>query len=275
MALVNATVGRVVDLLLYPCLRLPPLLGLAILSLATGLVMLVVLHRTSDDRRIAGLKRSMYAALLEIRLFNSDLRAMLRAQGEILRLNLTYLRLSLKPALWMAIPLAVLMIQLHAYYGYTGLRVGSAALVKVRLAASSGPIPDLKLNAPSGVRVETPTIWIPGSNEAVWRIVPDQEGDYQMSVGFGEQSVTKSLRVTNAVARRSPVRSNGGLFDQLVYPSEAPLPDNSGMISVSVAYPTAMFRVLGWDVHWTVLYLAPLFVLALGREWFWAPRNRR
>ena len=72
-------------------------MGLAVVSLATAILMLLSFKRTSNQTRLAAVKRQIHAAIFEIRLFNDDLRAIFRAQREILRHNLTYLRLSLRP----------------------------------------------------------------------------------------------------------------------------------------------------------------------------------
>ena len=62
--------------------------------------------RTSDQRAHPRRQaRRLHAALFEIRLFNDDLSAIFRAQAEMLRHNLTYLRLSLVPMIWMFVPL--------------------------------------------------------------------------------------------------------------------------------------------------------------------------
>ena len=69
--------------------------------------------------------------LFEIRLFNDDLRAILRAQSEILRTNLTYLKLSLWPMVWILPPLVLVMVQLQFHYGYSGLEIDDPVLLEV------------------------------------------------------------------------------------------------------------------------------------------------
>ena len=124
MSLINAVLARAFDALLAPFRQLPPIVGLAIVSLATAIAMLLIFRRTSDQRRLAAVKRQIHAALFEIRLFNDDLRAIFRAQGEILRHNLTYLRLSVVPMLWMIVPLVLGIAQRQVHYGYGGLTPG-------------------------------------------------------------------------------------------------------------------------------------------------------
>src|SRR5918997_95804 len=55
-----------------------------------------------------------------------------------LRQQAVYLRHALVPLVWVALPLAILAAHLEARYGYDGLRPGHAALVTVRMKATTG-----------------------------------------------------------------------------------------------------------------------------------------
>ena len=93
--MLNAALDRLFDLLLWPFQQLSPIVGLSFVSLLTAAAMLLVVKATSDQQRLADAKRAMAAALFEIRMFNDDLPALFRAQGEMLKQNAAYLRLSL------------------------------------------------------------------------------------------------------------------------------------------------------------------------------------
>ena len=67
----------------------------------------------------------MQAAIFEMRLFNDDLVALFRAQGDVLRHTLHYLRLSLAPTLWLIVPMLALMLHMEFHFGYTGLTIGA------------------------------------------------------------------------------------------------------------------------------------------------------
>jgi hypothetical protein len=237
-----------------------PLLSLAGISLATAMVLLVAVRVTSDQARLAAVKRDIRAGLFEIRLFNDDLRAILRAQGEILRHNLTYLRLSAVPLLWVFLPLVIVMGQLQACYGYDGLHPGTPALVKAELTEAAGEMPDVRLAAPAGVRIETPAVWIPSLRETVWRIVAEEPGEHELTIAVDGTATTKRVRVGTDLARRSPYRLQPGILNWLLYPAETALPGDSPVRSIEVAYPTRAIVVLGWDLHWMVVF----FVLTLG-----------
>src|SRR5918995_3026532 len=138
MSLLNASLTRAADWVLAPFSMLHPMVSLTVASLATAAAMLFVFKRTSDQARLAAVKRLIHAGLFEIRLFNDDLLAILRAQLEILRHNATYLRLSLVPMLWVIVPLVLVIAQLQFHYGYAPLQPGDRALLKVQLRGNSG-----------------------------------------------------------------------------------------------------------------------------------------
>ena len=284
MAFLNALLARTFDLLLAPFRQLPPIVGLLVVSLATAIAMLLIFGKTSDQKRLAAVKRQIHAAIFEVRLFNDDLRAIFRAQGEILRHNLTYLRLSVVPMLWMIAPLVLVIAQLQFHYGYAGLRLGEPVLLKAEvrqgsdaMAASSAAVVHAStaradagaaLSAPPEIEVQTPAIWIPATREVIWRINPRAAGEYELQLRVGRESFTKSVRVTDAVVRRSPVRLEPGFLNQLLYPAEAPLPGDGALASISLAYPERDISVLGFDLHWMIVYfaLSMIFAFALRKR---------
>ena len=237
---------------------LPPLVALLLLSLATGAAMLLVVARTSNQPAMAAAKRAMQAGLFEIRLFNDDLRSVLGALGRLLSQNVRYLGYSVVPLAWMALPLLFLIAQVQAYYGYDGLPRGQAALVKAELRDTSSPDPTLE--APASIRVETPAVRLSGSNEVLWRIVPTEDGTFSLTIQDGGRSATKTVVVGSGPARRSPVRVSPSLADQLLYPSEPPLPADSPVTAISITYPEPGIDVLGWRVHWLIVFV----VLSMG-----------
>ena len=89
MLLVNRLLDSVFDLLMRPLQRVGVVTGLAVVSLFTAIAILLVVRLTSDQRAMAAVKRQIHADLFEIRLFNDDLRAILRAELDILRHNAT------------------------------------------------------------------------------------------------------------------------------------------------------------------------------------------
>ena len=55
--------------------------------------------------------------------------------------------------------------------------------------------------------------------------------------------------------RRSQARVAGGPVDQVTDPSETPVPDDSAVAAITLAYSEPGLDVLGWRIHWMVLYV--------------------
>jgi uncharacterized membrane protein (DUF106 family) len=260
MSIVNAALARVTDILLLPFSGWHPLAGLSVVSLATAVVMLVIFRRTSNQQKLAAVKRSIHAGVFEIRLYNDDFFAILRAQREILRDNVRYLWLSVLPMVWVIVPLVLLIAQLQFHYGYAPLQPGTRVLLKVQLR--DGPPDAVSLDAPSGVRLDTPAVWLPGAREVVWRLAPKAPGTYDLRLHAGSHEYVKALRVDGGVVRRSPVRPEPTFLNQLLYPSEPPLPADGPVAAISIGYEEREISVFGWDVNWMVVYFALSLVFA-------------
>jgi hypothetical protein len=259
VSVLNTPLRLLTDGLLWPFRTLPPIVGLAVVSLLAAVGMLLVIRKTSDQRGLIAVKRQIQARLFEMRLFSDDLVALFRAQLAMLRENLTYLRLSLAPMAWLLVPLFLLVAQLQFHYGYAGLDPGGTAVVALKLAGDgTSAAPALHLDAPEGLRVETPPVWNASVREAAWRVRAERPGTYDLVVRVGDTTLTKSVVVSPDVVRRSPWRVSA-LVDQLLYPAEAPVPAGTRVEWIQLTYPERSIAVLGFAVHWMVVF----FVLSL------------
>ena len=257
MDIINAIAGALVQAALYPFRGLPPMVGLTVFSLVSGVGMLYVFKWTSDQKRLAEVKRKIHAGIFEIRLFNDDMRAILAAQRDIFRHNLTYLRLSLRPLLWMIVPFVLIVAQLQLHYGYEGPEVGEPFIVKVRVAGT----PDIAIQAPEGLRVETPRLWIPTLDEADWRLVATAPGNYELAIRVGANDYRKTVTVGDAILARSPIRTSR-LLDRILYPGEPGFPSGAAVASIEVLYPEREVSLFGWQTHWLVAFIIITIVLA-------------
>ena len=133
MKILNDLLRPVFDLLQAPFAGLPAIVGIIVWSIPVGVFALWVFGKTSNQDRIAAVKKRIHAGLFEIRLFNDDLRAIMRAQGEILRHVLHYQGLALIPMIFILPPLVLVMVQLHQFYGFRGFEPGEELLMTVQL----------------------------------------------------------------------------------------------------------------------------------------------
>ena len=272
MWLVNRTFGWAVDLVVLPFRGMPPIVGLTVISLVVSVGMLIGFRAVSDQEALDAVKRRIYGGVYEIRLYKDDLRTIFAAQIGILRETMTYFRLSMVPMLWMMVPIVILVSQLQFQYGYEGLEPGQTALVRVelteegadRVAETDGA--GVSLEVPDGVRLETPLVWIPSLREAGWRIAVESPGEYELIIRIGEETLTKSVRVSGTTVLRSPLRQSS-LLDQLIYPAEAPLPRGSNVEVIRLGYVDAEINLFGWQTHWIIAFfiLTMVFAFALAK----------
>lgn len=267
MTPVNRALTAVLDAVMAPLAWMPPVAGLVLLSLVTAVAVLLAYKWTADQPALTAAKQAMQAAIFEMRLFNDDLVLLFRAQGDVLRHSLTYLRLSFAPTLWLIVPLAVLMLHMEFHFGYSGLATGDAALVKVRLADSDASA-SATLAAPDAIEVETPAVVLPSEREIAWRIRPRKAGSYELRIRMGDTELGKSLLVSDTVGRRSPVRPDASLTSQLLNPSEPPVESGGRVTAITVSYPERAYTVAGWNIGWSGVYLALTLAFALALRRF-------
>jgi hypothetical protein len=84
----------------------------------------------------------------------------------------------------------------------------------------------------------------------------------------GDQEYVKTAQVSNGVRRRSPVRLEPTLLNELLYPAEDALPEQSPVASIAVDYPEQSVSVFGWRLPWLAVFLVAsiAFAFALRRR---------
>ena len=256
----NSLVTSLFDLLFQPLGLMPPLWSLSLVSVATGLIMLFIFGRVSDQGKIRRAKERIQGGLLATRLFRDDLGVFFRVQGRIALDTSRYLKHSLKPMAVMILPVAVILVQLNGRYGLRPLEVGEPALVKIRVSdpALFEESTDIQLLAGEGVAVETPAVRIPAKAEVAWRVRPDREGAFTLTAWVGEERVEKELLAGRGGVMVTAARTGEGVFDMFLHPGEAPL-ESPFFRSMEVVYPPLEMEIAGWKVNWLVWF----FVLSL------------
>lgn len=272
MSILNSLLRSVVDALLSLFRGLPEYVSLTVFALVLAVVALYIFKWTSNQDKIEAVKRKIYAGLFEIRLFNDDLRNILRAIVHILSYNLRYIGHSLVPLLVMIVPFVLVMAQLQYQYGFKGLVPGQVAYVKVELkddfaADFKESKPPVELVAPRGLRVEQPAMWAYPIDEMSWRVVPEEWGSYELEVQWnGTESVTKSVLVSEEKMRlRSPARIAPNFLEELITPAEDPLPEEAPIQRIELTYePVTSFFDLCYQL-WILVALSIVFAFILAK----------
>ncbi len=254
----NAITTRLFDLIYWPFLGLDPVWAVIAISFLTGLLMLWIFGKTSNQAAIRNVKDKIRGNLIAVRLYQHDIGVVLRAQARIFRNTLTYMKYSLIPMVVIIVPVLIIIIQLNLRFSVRPLAVNEAAVVDVKVR-DSAVLSMANLTAPEGVRVETPAVRIPSKGEASWRIRPELPGFYTLKIKAGDTAAEKELVVGPDWGNVSSLRTGESLGQLLLYPGEPPIPSSSPIQSIYVNYPPLVISVLGWNIHWLVLF----FVLSV------------
>ena len=241
---------------------LHPLVSLTPLSIVVGVIMLWVFGLTSDQDAIETTKKRLQAYLLELRLYGDDPSLIWQSQKSLLAANLRYMGLMLKPAIYLTVPMVVLLFHLDSFYGLKPLRVSEPMVVTVQVSgeiATDTVAPSL--TAPAGITVETPAVRALEPSQFSWRIRPARETSGNLKFNWeGHGSWEKSVVSGDRRKYLNHRRVNASL-ESLMHPGEDLL-GVAGVEWVEILYPAATIELWGVDLHWLIWFFVISMVSA-------------
>lgn len=256
VVILNSLLSGLLNVIFWPLQGADPLWALFVISLITGLLILWVFAKVSNQAAIGLAKRRIRGNLLAVRLFQHDLKVVGTLQWALLKDTLGYLGCSFRPIVVLIVPLVLIIAQLNLRFAARPLEPGEEALVKTKVADVSMLSTNIVLEAPDGVRVETPGVRIESDSEIAWRVRPVEPGVYSLKIHTESGTVEKELRVgKESWATVSKYRAVT-LAELLLYPGEPAISPSKGVESVEVTYPN--LRFLGYELDW----LIPFFVFS-------------
>lgn len=231
-----------------------PLMLVGGLSLVIGLLMPLIFRASSNQSAIHTVKDRVNAHLLAVRLYQDQLLVVLRSQFLVLAGTAHYLRLLLKPALFLAVPLTFLIATCDRYLGFEPLQVNVPFLVTVR-TDTPNRTEDVLLKLPSGLAMTASPVHVPDDREVVWRLEAKKEGAYDVKAAVGGKEYGKRVVVSSRLIRLSPVRLKGHQFERFFSSAEPGLPEGAPIVSIRVAYPERTIRFAWVEWNWIWLFL--------------------
>jgi hypothetical protein len=251
---INGVLIPVFDVICWPFRALPPIWALAAISLASGVFLVWLFGKTSDQDRIRTIRDRIRGNLIGVRLFQHDIGVVLQLQGTIFGDTFRFMGLALVPLLIMLVPVLLIMAQLQLRFDVRPLEIGEPVLLKALVRDASVLDRDVALDVPDGVTVETPPVKIRSNRAITWRLRVDRPGNHTLVVRVGDAVVEKRI-----VAGRGwgpvPYLRSGHLLDTLLYPGEPPIAADHPVEAVEVGYPPQDLSVLGIEVNWLVGFL--------------------
>ncbi len=251
-------VNQLFDLIFFPFRSLNPIYGLLVVSVLTGILMVLIFRTTSNQAGIKQVKERIKAHLLAIRLFQDQLDVVLRTHARILGATLSYMGFSLRPLAVMFLPIVLIMVQLEMRLGQHAAQPEESFLVAATFAEADG-LEQASLRLPPGLVLTAPPLRIFDRKEITWRVEAREAGDFTLGVVVGEKAFAKTVTVGDSAARLSSKRVRAGLVNQFLYPGEPPLPKEAPVESIEIKYRPRSIDSGLFESHW----LIPFFGLSL------------
>jgi hypothetical protein len=259
------TAANALGTLLYPISWLPGWLSVTLVSVVTGIVLLVIFRYTSNQNAIKRVRRSIRANRLAGRLFSHNMRVGIRAQGRVLLGALRLLFLAIVPMLVMLVPVVLLLGQLSLWYQAQPLRIGDETVITLKLnGPAESAIPVIELAPSAAIEDKSGPVRIVSQREVCWSVVARENGYHRLQFRIGDQTYEKELAVGNGFMRVSPLRPGWDWSDALLNPLEKPFNSESSVRSIEIEYPTRPTWVSGtdtWVIYWFGVSLVAGFAL--------------
>ncbi len=254
VSLLNQLSGTVFGWLLMPLHWMGPWGALIVISVLSGLFMLWVYKRFSNQDAIRHYKDKIRGNLLGVRLYQHDVAIVLRLQGAILKDTFKYIGLSLSPVLVLLLPLTLILIQLNYHFDLRPLDPGRSTLIQARFDAKRLDVTAVPLGLDGeALEIETFPVRIRQQGEVTWRVKFIQEGSQEIGLRVGNDRFVKKVEVGSTWKPVSRLRSQSFL-DLLLYPGETPLDPSQALLSVEVRHPRLPLTLAGWNIHWLVSF---------------------
>lgn len=252
------------DLFFAPFKNLSPIWALIVISLITGVVMLIIFRYVSNQEAIKKAKDKIKAHIFELVLYRDNLKIIFKALLKIFKYNAIYLKQTIIPLVVIIFPVAIILIQINYRYQFRPLSNGETVLVKLKLNAGAEQQNNVALSPTNEIAVETPVLYIPGNREFDWRIKIKKPGAHQLLFNVDNQQIIKSVATGSHLNLISPAKVKNSFFKLFFNPTEKPLPDGTAVESIEINYPDQQLKIFGKSVHWLVVFFIVSLIAAFG-----------
>ena len=259
---VASFLNKIFGILLLPFKGLHPAVGLIVCSVVTGIVMLVIFGKTSNQTAIHAAKGRLKAHIAEIWLFRNDLLGMMVAVVRVLAHTGRYFAHSMRPLIFLLLPVLIIMVLLGVRYQLRPFFPDETAIVAVAVDDVAWTRGDaVQLIGSPGVEITGPPLRMPRLGEINWKIRAVSPGEHKLTLRTPNGEVTKKIQVMDpaeiAKDRSIIAAGRGRTFSStfLLFPVEPPLLTSDGISQFAVeGWPTRNLRIFGFGMHWLIVF---------------------
>jgi hypothetical protein len=256
MDFVVHAVGWCIEALLRPLDALAPWASLAIAGVLTGVIALVVIRKTSPQRRIRHARAQAAAALFEMRLYLDHPLQLLRAQGRLVLWSFVNVAYLLPSMLALAVPFGLLFVHLEIRHGIAPLAPHATVVMRIEVAPQVSPRA-VTLDTRGAVAV-TARVHAEDEHALYARLAVRGAGTHAVKVRAANAEVVTPI-VADATADVISRERRHGIAQLWAFGAE-PAIDGDTIRSISLPYPD---RPSPFAVPWWLYWLGVATVAAM------------
>ena len=256
---INRILTPIFDIACWPFQNLSPIWAMTAISLVTGVFMVWIFGKVSDQKGIKKIREHIRGNLIGVRLFQSDIGVVLRLQRRIFGDTFHYMRHALVPMVILIVPVVLIMTQLNLRFASKPLDSGEPAIIKAYLRDTSSLNMPISLEVGDGLSLETNAVRMPTTREVAWRVRVRSKGEHKLTVRVGESTVQTRVVSGNRWTVTPQRRTGRGVLDTLLYPGEPPIPIHHPVEAIEIGYPALELSAFGWPINW----LTAFFIMSI------------
>ncbi|QDU86085.1 hypothetical protein Pla163_32340 [Planctomycetes bacterium Pla163] len=229
--------------------------ALVFVSAVFGIIALLIFKQISFQGGIKSVKDKIKGAMIEIRLYQNDLRIVAKAVLRVLGRNFQYLGLNFGPILPLLVPFAFLAAQLITWFAFMPIPVWTDArgewmpgkgheVVIVLDDEAKGDIRDVRVVLPDTLQRMTPIVRNERKGLIAFEVVAVAEGDEVITITSPSGEVV-TKRIVTGEEHMGPLEGvrGRGLKDLFENPAEGSLADTF-VSRIAFVYPARSIQYM-------------------------------
>lgn len=251
MDALNGFCNQLFNLLLAPfdeLFGIGALITITVVSLVFMPLSMLFFKRFSSQKGIAAAKGKIKGHVIEIRIYQDDLKVVISAFAKVMYYNLKYLFLNFAPFVPLSIPFVIVAAQLVVRFGFAPipieerdlsmLRAGQGVMIEVAMAPGyEAQALDLELILPPTLTAVSPLVPNGADGVAFMEVVATSAGAADIELRVGNQTALKRVVTGTEIERLMQPERVSSFWAAWLWPAEDTFSSESPIGHVALAYP--------------------------------------
>ncbi len=230
--------NAILDPVLRPLLKLPPILTIMIISLVISLIIIFVYKLLTNQKKMKELRDGIKTSQAEMKKYRHDPKKMMEIQKKTMEKNMQYMTSSLKPTLITLLPLFLIFGWLNANMGYYPLEPNEE--FKVTIYLNEGVMGNVTLSATPELDIDKAKQKIE-DGKVIWTL-KGEAGEYVLEFEHNDKIYQKEILITNERKYKLPIENVRNSFIKKIEIS------NKQVIYIPLPFDLLMWKKggIGW-----------------------------